>query len=208
MIPLGSSGEASAASAIAHGLRETPPARDRCAQSTARCLGFDGPPVAVVHCMTEPIQRVDGADHARLPARMIADLVPVTQIMSRNVICARGDLLVSELVDMMVGKRIGCVPVINELGGPIGMVTKLDLVVAALAASREPIATTVRELMMPLAITLGEWATVAHAVALMASEDFHHVPIVDAEGRLIGVVSTMDIVRWLSTTDGFKNPRP
>jgi CBS domain-containing protein len=27
--------------------------------------------------------------------------------------------------------------------------------------------------------------------------------VVDGEGRLIGVVSTMDIVRWLARNDGF-----
>jgi CBS domain-containing protein len=57
--------------------------------------------------------------------------------------------------------------------------------------------------MMPLAITLGQRATVAHVAALMASEDVHHVPIVDDHGRLIGVVSTMDIIRWLARNDGF-----
>ena len=57
--------------------------------------------------------------------------------------------------------------------------------------------------MMPLALTLGEHATVAQAAALMSLEDVHHVPIVADSGRLIGVVSTFDIVRWLATNDGF-----
>jgi CBS-domain-containing membrane protein len=62
---------------------------------------------------------------------------------------------------------------------------------------------TANELMMPLALTLGEHATVAHAAALMASEDVHHIPIVDDDGRMIGLVSTMDVVRWLAKNDGF-----
>jgi CBS domain-containing protein len=59
----------------------------------------------------------------------------------------------------------------------------------------------VADVMMPLAITLDDDATVGHAAALMAAEDMHHVMIV-AEGRLVGVVSTMDVTRWLANNDG------
>jgi predicted transcriptional regulator len=57
--------------------------------------------------------------------------------------------------------------------------------------------------MMPLAITLNQHATIAHAAAVMGLEDFHHVMVVGADHCLIGVVSTMDIARWLARNDGF-----
>jgi CBS-domain-containing membrane protein len=150
---------------------------------------------------------------ARVPT--IADQVPVTQIMSREVTCARRDLEATFLVDLMVRNRIGCVPIVEEPGRPVGMVTKLDLVEQLLAtgpeapdrpSSRDPMPRTANSLMMPLAIALGEHATVAHAAALMASEDVHHIPIIDGSGRLIGIISTMDIVRWLARNDGFNTP--
>jgi CBS domain-containing protein len=56
--------------------------------------------------------------------------------------------------------------------------------------------------MLPMAFTLDERATVAQAAALMAIEDLHHVPIISARGRLVGVVSSLDIVRWLACNDG------
>jgi CBS domain-containing protein len=147
---------------------------------------------------------------ARVPS--IADQIPVTQIMSREIQCARRDLSAERVVELMVQNRIGCVPVVEDPGRPIGMITKLDVVEQMLAGDRgEPevpparnlTPRTANELMMPIAITIGERATVAHAAALMASEDVHHVPIVDARGRMIGIVSTMDIVRWLARNDGF-----
>ena len=58
---------------------------------------------------------------------------------------------------------------------------------------------------MPIALTLGPRATVAHAAALMAREAVHHLPIVD-EGRVIGIVSSMDVMRWLAENDGFGLP--
>lgn len=145
----------------------------------------------------------------------IADQVPVTQIMTRQITCARRDLDAEQIVELVVRNRIGCVPVVEDPGRPVGMITKLDLVEQMLAADRgEEDASSARsllprtagELMMPLAITLGERASVAHAAALMAAEDIHHVPIVDASGRMIGIVSAMDVVRWLAENDGFRHP--
>ena len=129
----------------------------------------------------------------------IADLVPITEIMTRKVTCAARDLRVEELVKLMVHNHIGCLPVIDHAGRPIGMVTKLDVVEQLGVRDRG----TATEIMMPLAMTLGDHATVAHASRMMADEDIHHVPIVDDEGRLIGIVSSMDIVRWLAKNDGF-----
>jgi len=157
-----------------------------------------------------------GADPGRDRVQTIADEVPVTRIMSRKVTCARPDLEMPRLVELMVQSRIGCVPVVGERGCPIGMVTKLDVVERlsaaqpcacgdAGAAHHEP--GTASDVMMPFAITLADHATVAHAAAIMAREDVHHVPIVDDDGRVIGIVSAIDIVRWLATNDGFDTCR-
>jgi len=137
----------------------------------------------------------------------IADTVPATWIMTRTVICAREDLEVSKLMELMVEHHIGSVPVVDSNGRPVGMVTKLDVVEYAIAARdpEGPSTTTVSRMMMPLALTLDVHATVAHVAAMMAIEDVHHVPIVAEDGTLVGMISTMDIVRWLASNDGFVN---
>lgn len=136
----------------------------------------------------------------RRRARTIAADVPISEIMSRQVVCTFPDLELATLIDVMVRERLGCVPVVDDHYHPMGMVTKLDIVeqLALLASGAQPL---VADVMMPLAITLDDDATVAHAAALMASEDMHHVMIVS--GRyLVGVVSTMDVTRWLAHNDG------
>jgi CBS domain-containing protein len=125
--------------------------------------------------------------------------------MSREVSCARPDLDIESLAELLV-HGIGCIPIVNERGTPVGMVTKHELVERILAPDRAA-ELSASELMMPFVITLGEHASVAHAAALMASEDIHHLPIVDGIGQLIGIVSTMDIVRWLAGNDGFVRTR-
>lgn len=118
--------------------------------------------------------------------------------MSRRLVCAYPDLPLTSLIHVVIRDRLGCVPVVNETGQPIGMVTKFDIVEHFEAPEPKAL---VEHVMMPLAITLDDNATVAHAAALMASEDMHHVMIV-SDRQLIGVVSTMDVTRWLARNEG------
>jgi CBS-domain-containing membrane protein len=138
---------------------------------------------------------------ASLRERTIADRVPVTDIMSRDVVCGRPEVGVMTLARLMTEHRIGCVPIVDDRDRPRGVVTRFDLV-EALCRTPAGLATlTAKDVMMPLAISLHDRATVAHATALMAREDLHHILIVDAEGVLVGVVSSRDLACWLADND-------
>jgi CBS domain-containing protein len=130
----------------------------------------------------------------------IADQVLVTEIMTRDVVTARKDVLVAEIVRLMLRSHIGCVPVVDDRGHPRGIVTKTDLI--ELITKPDQIeGATAADVMMPLAIVLDERATVAHCACMMSLEDFHHVMIVSSTGILVGVVSSQDVVRWLVAND-------
>ena len=141
----------------------------------------------------------------------IADRVSLREIMPRELICAWPDLDIAEVVGLMVRNGIGCIPVVAERRRPIGVITKYDIVeqLDALmrAASRgaplpaDLAARTAEDVMMPLALTLDEHVPVSHAAAMMKSEGIHHVLVVGSEGRLVGVVSSRDIVAWVAEQD-------
>lgn len=139
-----------------------------------------------------------------------AECVPVTEIMTRNVVCARPRLAVTSLARLMVRNHISCVPVVDDRGHARGMVTKSDLVelLDTLDNGDAPeVATrTAADIMMPLAITLDERASVAHAASMMAIEGFHHVMIVAQSGVLVGLVSSQDVVRWIADNDKERTP--
>lgn len=151
---------------------------------------------------------------AALPitARISADAVPLHQIMSRGVICATPDLDIRVVVDLIIRHHIGCIPIVDQRQRPIGIITKTDIVEhvhAALISTAEGVplpdeikARTADDIMMPLAFTLSEFATVAHAAMMMVSEDTHHVLVVSPTDELVGVVSSRDIVGWVFHTDG------
>jgi CBS domain-containing protein len=130
----------------------------------------------------------------------IADRVPVGAVMSRRLVCAYPDLPIAALARLFVEEHIGCIPIIDDRGHPQGMVTKSDLV-EQLAGPPTWAFKTAHDIMMPLALTLDEGATIAHAASLMTLEDLHHVMIVSCDGMLIGVISAKDVVRWLVEND-------
>ena len=140
-----------------------------------------------------------------------ADHVPLRQIMTPDVVCARPDLTIAAVVTLMIKHHIGCIPVVDDQRRPIGMITKFDIVeqldaIIHSISNGSPLpadlaARTADELMMPLAMTLDENSTVAHAASMMASEDLHHVLVINARGRLVGIVSTKDITNWIVEND-------
>jgi len=143
----------------------------------------------------------------------VACHIPVTAIMTRDVICVHRNLEIEAVIDLVVRHYVRCIPVVDTRNVCIGMITKRDLVaqLACLLGNKtsdsdaDPIARdlsprTAEEVMLPLALTLDETATVAQAAALMAHEGFHHVPVL-SHGHVVGVVSSLDIVRWLARND-------
>lgn len=166
---------------------------------------------AITHCTVYTRQgNIEELAHVRTDSEesrlqrkpTIADRIPITKVMARELVCARPDLRVDALAALMIDKHIGCIPVIDERGRPHGIVTKFDLVEQLDRFAREDTTSlTASDIMMPLAITLDENATVAHAAAIMTLEDLHHVMIVGGSGTLLGVVSSKDIVRWLVEND-------
>lgn len=119
--------------------------------------------------------------------------VAVSDLMTRSPITAPPSALVEAIATLMTQHHISCVPIVDDAQRPTGIVTKLDLI-----ECRDMKRTTVREIMMPHAMTLPATATLATAAALMSHEGFHHLLVVDGERALLGVLSTFDIVRWVA----------
>lgn len=124
------------------------------------------------------------------------DRTPLSAVMTGDIVCVTPDLPVDSLVALLVDRGFSGVPVVDSASKPVGVVSKSDLV----AGDRSGV---VRDIMMPIAFTLPESASLSHAAALMAYENIHRVPVVAADGAVVGIVSSMDIVRWVAEQDGY-----
>ena len=144
------------------------------------------------------------ASHA--PVRVVFEQPnTVATIMQREPFCATPEMTLEALAGEMLEHDVSGAPVIDEGGRPIGVISKTDLV-RELAAKRAS-GTRVRDAMTPIVYWLHDDATIGQASALMSYEHVHQIPIVDRSGKIRGLVSSLDIMRWVARRDGYLIPR-
>jgi CBS domain-containing protein len=138
------------------------------------------------------VRNDDSADHATLAS-----------IMTTRVICVGPELSVVALAALFLERGISGAPVVDDVGRPIGMVSKTDLVREHRGAADSHERRTVEDIMMPVAFCLRPHEAVAKAAALMAYENVHRLPIINAQGQVVGVVSPIDVMRWMARRHGY-----
>ncbi|HLI80935.1 MAG TPA: CBS domain-containing protein [Candidatus Binataceae bacterium] len=93
--------------------------------------------------------------------------------------------------------RQGCVLVTRD-GKLSGIFTERDVLMKVVGTNIDLARTPIRPYMTRDPVRLPEDAIVAYALNKMCLEGFRHVPLTDADGRPVGVVSMRDIIEYLS----------
>jgi CBS domain-containing protein len=143
--------------------------------------------------------------------------VTVREIMARNPLCASPDATLDDLARMLVDQPSSGIPVVDGDRRPMGMVSKSDLLHATWQNAANPSRTgasfhgknskaSAKDLMTAVVFCLPQDATISQAAALMAFEEAHQIPIVDEAGRAVGLVSALDIMRWIARREGYLIP--
>lgn len=148
-----------------------------------------------------------------------ASATPVSAIMSASPVCVKADLPIERLIPLLVDENIGGVPVVDDQGCPLGMVSKTDLLAeeadradaAELQSEFPPVGElllgaqsqvsgrhTAGELMSTPLLSVLHTDAIARAAELMAARHIHRLGVIDERGRLVGVISASDLVRWLA----------
>jgi CBS domain-containing protein len=114
--------------------------------------------------------------------------------MSSPVVVVDPDSSVSYAMTLMRRRKIHSVVVnISEKNPSYGIVTTTDIRDKIVAEGRNPAETTVREIMSgPIITGRADW-TLMECSKLMQEHKFHHLPVADENGNLIGLISATDI---------------
>lgn len=138
----------------------------------------------------------------------------IESVMKREVVSIGHQGRLQEAIDLLIGNRIGILPVVNAEGVLIGIVRLRDLLELVLPAfvamvedydfvqdfgrlemgkiPEEVRAAPVRDIMAePLAVEVGSGLLRAHA--FMRQHNLHDLPVVNGEGRLVGLASWVDV---------------
>lgn len=122
--------------------------------------------------------------------------VRARDVMHRRVKTIAPTASIAEATDAMTAQQIGCLPVLGENGTLLGIVTTTDLIARQSAGERptpEAWETSARALMTADPVTALAEDTVASVISTMIERGIRHVPVVDPDGRLIGMVSDRDV---------------
>lgn len=127
-------------------------------------------------------------------------------IMSRDVVSVRPDDDVDEAWRRIALHKVKALPVTGDHGRLVGIVSLHDFFIgqSAPVPQRPPLLSTARrvhEIMSRQVVTAGPDQPVADLVTGFSDGGLHHMPVVDAQGRLVGMVTQSDLVAAL-----FKNP--
>lgn len=97
---------------------------------------------------------------------------------------------------LMVARRIGCLPVVDDAGALVGIVTTTDIVGRQVASYMEstaaggPVAGLATRREVP---RVAPYAPLLEAVGLMVDRGVRHVAVVDENERVVGIVSDRDV---------------
>ena len=119
----------------------------------------------------------------------------IMDIVHKSPICLEADSDLDDALRIMAEKRISCL-LVTESGKLCGILTEKD-VVRAYDAARSPGQVRLRQVMTASPMTVKGSMGHLEAYRLMQDRGFRHLPVVDDEGGIVGIVTESDYVRTL-----------
>lgn len=138
--------------------------------------------------------------------------------MSPGVVTARTDTPLRELARILSTHAISGVPVVDDAGRVIGVVSESDIVDkergpdvkserwlsrlrGGLEMNAAAYASTAGEAMTSPPVVVEPWMSVYEAAWMMSVDDVNRLPVV-TDGKLVGVIARADLVRYFARSDG------
>lgn len=128
--------------------------------------------------------------------------IPVSEIMSRDVLHVSPDDPVSKVWYLMLKHKYAGLPVVNEHMRPIGVISQYDLLIKGkarlkLESEGMPTKTKVSEVMSKPPITVSPGEDIVKAAEIMVKRNIGRLIVVDDKSRLIGIIDRSDVLRGM-----------
>jgi len=134
--------------------------------------------------------------------------VQVRDVMTTKIVAVTPSTPFREVVQLLLDHRIGAVPVIDDDGGLLGLISETDLIGRqayegrdehqGMVHSRERLA---RELMTAPVETARPDDALPVVARRMAEEGRRHLVVIDECGRMVGIVCRRDLLRVFDRPD-------
>jgi len=136
------------------------------------------------------------SDFMKLEVALLNDTVRI--LAPSEPIQLTAEATVHEAIERMVAQRRAAVVVVDGDGRLIGIFTERDVLIRVVGEGRDPRATRLGTVMTARPEALSPQDRICFAVNRMSTAGFRTIPLVDTEGRPIGIVTVNDVVKWLA----------
>ena len=109
------------------------------------------------------------------------------------------DATVYEALEKMSDEGIGAL-LVMEGGAVVGLLSERDYARKIILKGRSSKDTKVEEIMISPPLTISPGCSVDEAMRIMTEHRVRHLPVVDAAGAVLGIVSIGDLVKWIITS--------
>jgi CBS domain-containing protein len=101
---------------------------------------------------------------------------------------------VMEAARLMRDKDAGIVPIV-EGDRLVGTITDRDITIRVVAEGKDPESTTVGEISSRELVTIDPQQSLDEALRLMARHQVRRLPVVEEDGKLVGIVAQADVAK-------------
>ena len=122
----------------------------------------------------------------------------LNDVMTANPACCARDTPLQQVAQMMIDNDCGLIPVVDEQRKPLGVVTDRDIATRAVAGGMDATACIAGDCMTTPVQTVAIGSSLADCCAAMEASQVRRVPVVDAQGRICGIVSQADVAQRAS----------
>jgi CBS domain-containing protein len=119
----------------------------------------------------------------------------IRDLMTSNPKTVDPDRPVAEAAKLMKTEDVGIVPVADDQNRLVGTITDRDITVRVVAEEKDPQSTKVSEIASSDPVTVDPQQDLDEALRLMASHQVRRLPVVEEDGRLVGIVAQADVAR-------------
>ena len=119
----------------------------------------------------------------------------VKECMCNKVFSCTPSTTVYDAAKIMQTNHVGCVPVCDNENCMVGVITDRDLVLRCIASDKNVKETPVSEIMTTKVWTCKPEDEMTNAQSKMGSEQIRRLPVVDNDGKVIGMLTLGDLAK-------------
>ena len=115
-------------------------------------------------------------------------MASVAEVMNKSVVTVDPTASIGEAAEKIIDAGVGAVVVMEDMARIVGIITERDLMRAVAQRARAAEA-RVRQWMTESVVTIEPDTEIKDAAKMMFEKNFRHLPVVNKEGRLLGIAS-------------------